>query len=255
MLISIVNLSHGALADEELQRVIRAINRQIAEDFEPYWSFGATLRLEGAAGVRPRQKTLSEMRGDALIYVWDKIDVEDALGYHDRNDNGIPFGIVSLNECRKAGDNWTSTLSHEALELLGDPESNLLVRGPHPGDKRRVVFHWFEMCDAVQGEYYEIDGVQLSNFILPAYFTRGEQPGARNDFLARPYEGRVLQSFGINPGGYAGFYDPERKTDTTFAHKDDAQAKAAIARKDAAKIGRGWRRKHNAALGKDRIRR
>lgn len=41
MLISIVNLSHGALADEELQRVIRAINRQIADDFEPYWSFSA----------------------------------------------------------------------------------------------------------------------------------------------------------------------------------------------------------------------
>ena len=246
MLISIVNLSHGALADEELQRVIRAINRQIAEDFEPYWSFGATLRLEGAVGVRPRQKTLSEMRGDALIYVWDKIDVEDALGYHDRNDNGIPYGIVSLNECRKAGDNWTSTLSHEALELLGDPESNLLVRGPHPGDKRRVVFHWFEMCDAVQGEYYEIAGVQLSNFILPAYFTRGEQPGSRNDFLARAYEGRVLQSFGINPGGYLGFYDPEKKTDTTFAHKDDVQAKAVLARKDAAKLGRGWRRRHNA---------
>ena len=55
MLISIVNLSHGALADEDLQRVIRAINRQIAEDFEPYWSFGATLRLEGAAGARPRR--------------------------------------------------------------------------------------------------------------------------------------------------------------------------------------------------------
>ena len=45
MLISILNLSHGALPDEDLQRVIRAINRQIAEDFEPYWSFGATLRL------------------------------------------------------------------------------------------------------------------------------------------------------------------------------------------------------------------
>ena len=255
MLISIVNLSHGALDDEELQRVIRAINRQIAEDFEPYWSFGARLRLEGAVGARPREKTLSEMRGDALIYVWDKIDAADALGYHDRNDSGIPFGIVSLNECRKAGDSWTSTLSHEALELLGDPESNLLVRGPHPADKRRMVFHWFEMCDAVQADYYVIDGVQVSNFVLPAYFTPGEQPGSRNDFLARTYEGRALQSFGINPGGYVGFYDPEKKTDTTFAHRGDVQAQAVLTRKRAAKLGRGWRRTHEAASQKARRRR
>ena len=77
MLISIVNLSRGALPEEDLQRVIRAINRQIAEDFEPYWSFGARLRLEGAIGVRPRPNTLAELRGDALIYVWDKVDAED----------------------------------------------------------------------------------------------------------------------------------------------------------------------------------
>ncbi len=248
MLISIVNLSRGALPEEDLQRVIRAINRQIAEDFEPYWSFGARLRLEGAIGVRPRPNTLSELRGDALIYVWDKIDVEEALGYHDRNDSGIPFGIVSLNECRGAGLNWTSTLSHEALELLGDPEGNLLVRGPHPGDRRRIVFHWFEMCDAVQGEYYHIDDVELSNFVLPSYFTRGEQPGARNDFLGRPYEGQVLQSFGVNPGGYCGFFDPKTRTDTTFGRKGDAVAQAVIARKNRARLGRGWRRRHDGVI-------
>jgi hypothetical protein len=253
MLISIVNVSRGALADEEMQQVIRAINRQIDGDFEPYWSFGATLRLEGAAGVRPRRNTLPEMRGDALIYVWDKIDVEDALGYHDRNNNGIPFGIVSLNECRKAGDSWTATLSHEALELLGDPEGNLLVRGPHPGDRRRTVFHWFEMCDAVQGETYTIDGIDLSNFVLPSYFARGDAPGARNDFLGRPYEGKVLPPFGINPGGYVGFYDPDKKSDTTFAHEHDVAARAVIARKDRARLGRGWRRKHGNVGSRTRI--
>jgi hypothetical protein len=117
---------------------------------------------------------LPEPRGDALIYVWDRNDVDDALGHHDRNDNAIPFGIVSLNECRKAGDHWTSALSHEALELRGDPDGNLLVNGPHPGDRRRIVFHWFEMCDAAQGEFHPIVRVALSNLVLPSYSTRGE---------------------------------------------------------------------------------
>jgi len=42
MIISIINRSHR-LKDEQVQNAIRAINRQVAEDFEPYWSFGATL--------------------------------------------------------------------------------------------------------------------------------------------------------------------------------------------------------------------
>ena len=29
-----------------------------------------------------------------MIYLWDKVDVEDALGYHERNHRGIPFGFV-----------------------------------------------------------------------------------------------------------------------------------------------------------------
>jgi hypothetical protein len=101
MYISIVNLTKGRLSDEAVQTAIRAINRQIAEDFEPYWSFGARLRLEGPIGPAPRKQTLAEMRGDALIYIWDRIDAEDALGYHNRNNRGIPYSIVSLNEQRQ----------------------------------------------------------------------------------------------------------------------------------------------------------
>ena len=45
MIISVINQTNGQISDEELQIAIRAINRQIREDFEPYWSLGATLRL------------------------------------------------------------------------------------------------------------------------------------------------------------------------------------------------------------------
>jgi hypothetical protein len=247
MFISIVNLTMGKLQDEELQEALRAINRQIGEDFEPYWSFGARLRLEGVIGSAPRKQTLSEMRGDALIYVWDRTDDEEAMGYHDRNNAGIPFGIVSLEESEKAGEAWTVTLSHEALELLGDPQANLLVRGPHPGDRRRLVFHWFEMCDAVQAEHYVIDGVKVANFVLPSYFTRSNEPGSRNDFLGRLGDGGVLPSFGISPGGYVGFFDPAIPGDDQYWYPDDKAAAAAFARKRKAKIGRGWRRMHPRA--------
>lgn len=50
MIISVINLSGGAASDAKLQGAIRAVNRQIVEDFQPYWGFGAQLRLEGKSG-------------------------------------------------------------------------------------------------------------------------------------------------------------------------------------------------------------
>ena len=45
MIISIINHTNGQISDEEVQTAIRGINIQIKQDFEPYWSLGATLRL------------------------------------------------------------------------------------------------------------------------------------------------------------------------------------------------------------------
>jgi hypothetical protein len=176
------------------------------------------------------------MRGDAVLYLWDEVDVKDALGYHDRNHHGIPYGFVFTELSRKIGENWTVTLSHEALELIADPEVNLLVAGPHPEDPKRDVFRWYEMCDAVQAETYRIDGVEVSNFVLPLYFTGGEEEGGRNDFLGRSYNGRTLPSFGVNPGGYVGFFDPKIADMDTF--EADAQAERRRQIKAQGKLAR-----------------
>ncbi len=233
MIISVINHTNGQLTDEGVQHAIRAINRQIAEDFEPYWSMGATLRLEGMAGTRPTPQDLADMRGDAVIYLWDKTDIPGALGYHDRNNNGIPFGFVFTGLAARIGESWTTTLSHEALELIADPEVNLLVAGPHPGNPTKEVFHWYEMSDAVQDETYRIDDVDVSNFVLPLYFTGGEERASRNDFLGREHDGNTLKSFGVNPGGYVGFFNPETGEHETFTA--DARAAKRLEIKSEAK--------------------
>src|SRR5262245_54484778 len=126
-LVSVVNRSRR-ISEEELQRVLRAINRQIAEDFEPYWAFGGRLRLEGAIGRRPQKRKLAELRGDAVLYLSDEIDLDDALGYHEANFRGIPYGFVFVELCAQLGDPWSVVLSHEALELIADAQANLVVR-------------------------------------------------------------------------------------------------------------------------------
>src|SRR5262249_47951263 len=130
MNISVINHSNGVSSDAELQTVLRAINRQIKEDFEPYWGMSATLRLEGRSADKPSKIKLADMRGDAVIYLWDKIDTKDAVGYHEANNRGVPYGFVFMELSKKMGESWPVTLSHEALELIADPESNLLVLGP-----------------------------------------------------------------------------------------------------------------------------
>jgi hypothetical protein len=237
MQISIINHTGGMISDEEIHRVIRAINRQITEDFAPYWGMSATLRLEGRSTESPDTMQIPDLRGDAVIYLWNDSDIDDALGYHFQNARGIPFGFVFTEIAQRIGEPWTVTLSHEVLELIGDPETNLLVMGPHPSEDRDV-FHWFEMCDAVQNEYYLIDGVEVSNFLLPLYFTGTrdtDEIGARNDFLGRNYGGQTLKSFGINPGGYIGFFDPELSDHDTFTIRGDAVALMRMEQKSKAK--------------------
>jgi hypothetical protein len=250
MLISIVNHTHGKIPDDKVQVAIRAVNRQVAQDFEPYWSMGATLRLDGKSGDDPDQEKLPELRGDAVIYLWDKTDVPGALGYHDKNYRGIPFGFVFTDLSQQLGEEWTVTLSHEALELIADPYANLLVMGPHPEKPDLTVFHWYEMGDAVQAETYQIDAVPVSNFVLPLYFTVDDEAEGRNDFLGTNVAGKPLKSFGVNPGGYIGFYNPQTGKHETYAQRQDKLAQARMSIKAEALDARRaikYQRFHKAA--------
>jgi hypothetical protein len=84
------------------------------------------------------------------------------------------------------------------------------------------------MCDAVQAETYLIDSVEVSNFVLPLYFTGEDELGGRNDFLARVHNGKTLRSFSVNPGGYIGFFDPAQNKNDTFMPDDLAKKRMVI---------------------------
>ncbi len=204
MIVSVINYTAGSLSDPVIQAAIRAVNRQVAEDFFSYWGFGAQLRLEGKSN-RKRGNTTTDMRGDAVLYLCDEVKTSATAGFHDKAYRGIPYGVVYLELADLLKEDWSVTLSHEALELIADPEANLLVQGPHPRFPKRKVYHWFEMCDAVQDERYNIDGIAVSNFVLPLYFTASPEHGGRNDFLGTQSHGKTLRSFQVNPGGYIGF--------------------------------------------------
>ena len=197
--IAVVNFS-GNLADQTVQDALRAVNRQIFEDFVPVWGNGRVMRLHASAFDPAHPDTLAEdpVRADSVIYLVDQATLPGALGYHDMNTRGVPVGFVFVVDLAE----WTVTLSHEALELIVDPTVNILVPGPHPHDAANTVLHAYEVCDAVERTSYEIDGVRVSNFVTPHYFTVDDEPGQRNDFL-----GVGVTSFGVTQGSHGAFFD------------------------------------------------
>jgi hypothetical protein len=204
MRLTIVNVS-TTIQKPEFQEVVKAIARQVGEDFGPIWSTTAIIR-----GVTRTIKTKAHIEGihDALIYVGDQTkdpngaSIKDAFGYHSANYSNIPFGFVYLDVCEKFGEAWSSTLSHEVLELLADPSASLTIAGPNP-DKEvpHSVAYDLEVCDPTQGDGYIIDDIAVSNFVTPTYFGK-TGVGSKTNFLKLS-----LAPFGVRPGGYFQFED------------------------------------------------
>lgn len=215
MIITVVDRSEGKIKDAELKKVVKALNVQVERDFVPYWGMPAEIRI----GSGPAESELPDYQDAAVIYLQKEVDVAGAVGYHDRTNKGIPFGVVFTDIAEQLGEPWSVTLSHEVLETIADPQVNLLCMGPHPTEPSRDVFHWFEMCDAVQADVYAIDKVQVSNFLLPVYFTPEREEGAANDFLEKG-----LVSFKVRAGGYIGFFDPVTRKHETYMRRGDRKA-------------------------------
>ena len=197
--IAIVNFSNQ-LADQQVQEAIRAVNRQVVEDFIPIWGAGRICKIHEPVFDPADIDALANdpVFADSVIYIVNEGLIEGALGFHDLNARDIPFGFVFVLNPQ----DWTVTLSHEVLELIIDPTVNIFVPGPDPRNADNVVLHTYEACDAVERTAYEIDHIAVSNFLTPSYFTIGEGAGTRNDFL-----GVDVSSFDVTQGSHIAFFN------------------------------------------------
>ena len=118
----------------------------------------------------------------------------------------------------------------------------LTAAGPHQTARKRTVYYWYEVCDPVQADLYEIEGVTLSNFVLPEYFDVSRRAAGAHDFLGRRKGARGLAPFGVSPGGYVTFYDPRDRSTRTYEGIGDHEAARRRRIKKAAKMRRGVRR-------------
>jgi hypothetical protein len=150
-----------------------------------------------AIGLDPPAAALySDVSKLPLDDVWiceitDSLDEPGALGYHSE------FGNRPFIRVLAQGPQTSITLSHEFLELLGDPTCD---RWAKRGDGTEVAV---EVCDPVEGDSYpqlaEVAGegrtVEVSNYVLGSWFDpAGVEPYDRMGNLSAP--------FGMTTGGY-----------------------------------------------------
>jgi hypothetical protein len=84
----------------------------------------------------------------------------------------------------------SSVLSHKVCEWFADRFLNLWADGPK-GE------YSVEICDPVENDSYDIDGVSVSNFVTPRYFDPLAPAGSQFDYLKK-----LTKPFTITTGGY-----------------------------------------------------
>ncbi len=195
--VSIVNKS-TLFKDSELKPLANAMQIQVSRDFAPIWGVSVQIYYTPS--------TANPTPDNWIVSIFDDPDAADALGYHDVTVTGLPLGKVFVKPTLAQGSQVSSTVSHEILEMIIDPDINLTAEyDDHQG--RPSKFYAYEVCDAPEDDQYgykiDTDGqsILVSDFVTPAWFESYNKKG--------PYDFRskIGKPFEILPGGYIGFLD------------------------------------------------
>jgi hypothetical protein len=192
-----MQLRHVGLVSEtatvsfsELGRVSAALQKQAIRDLGPVWSIQAT--------VDAFAKLEDVPVGHWPIIIEDDINTPGAAGVHE-DDNGQPFALVA------AGSGWSLTASHELIEMLVDPFGRRVTPGQSPKPGQGRVQFLVEPCDPSEAVpfAYVIDGVSVSDFYTPKYFSTVFNAADRYS-----HTGAIKKPRTVLKGGYLSWHDP-----------------------------------------------
>jgi hypothetical protein len=220
--IRLINQS-AKIADADLAEIAAACQEQVKNDLCPAWGIGEISVVAGG-DMDP---------ADWVITLGDETD-DQALGYH--SDMTVPFGWIGVAEILGYGGSIrtavdgnpavSSVISHEICELTIDPLASLYMP---KADGTQVAL---EVADPVQEAAYQIQGIDVSNFVRPAWFI--PRPGGAVDRL-----GLLNAPLALLPGGYAIIKAADGSVSQTFGERPPGAFWAARAKR---KLSRGARR-------------
>ncbi len=162
-------------------KLTRTLQKCYDNEFLPIW--GYPIKLCNAELAKP-----SDWQ---LLYV-DDTSRAKALGHHGLTCNKQPVATVFVKAAFANNEPISVTASHELFEMVIDPIANLWAEST---DGRQYAY---EMSDPVEEDSFVVDGLQISNFLHPAWFEPFRHPpGTRYDHL-----GLLTKPFSLTKGGY-----------------------------------------------------
>ncbi len=162
--IVIVNASN-VLTDTEAAYPIPMMQKQIDTQLLPAWGGGVVdseLHFATAAEI-------PTLPADCWPIFLNRHSTDPgALGWH--TEEGVKvFGRVFVGDCLHYGLVWTIDAMHEIIETMGDPNATQTFKMEDGTIAAK------ELADAVEADDQAvvIDGVKLTNFVFPSYFSSG----------------------------------------------------------------------------------
>lgn len=126
-----------------------------------------------------------------LIY-FDNADQAGALGYHDLTQDGQPISKIFVKTTIDDKQQVSVTACHELFEMAIDPVANLWAQASNGTE------YAYEVCDPVEEDTFEVNGIAMSNFVHPAWFEPFKHPpGTKFDHL-----GLLKAPYAMTKGGY-----------------------------------------------------
>lgn len=191
--ISFINAS-TVVTDAVAQTLMEALQEQVTRDFSPVWGVDAKLLFVGREGnAKPKAQTW-------WLSLLDNSDQAGALGYHDMTNAGYPLGKAFVKTCEQYGVSWSVDASHELMEMLVDPDINLICM-----DDSGQRLYAYEVGDPVQDDAcgYIINNTLVSDFVLPAFF-EPSRPALSTQFSFKTH---VTSPLTLAKGGYMSYMD------------------------------------------------
>ena len=196
MIISLINKSTKYKKNNEVLKLIsKAIDEQISIHLEGEYN------LNGWKFIFVEDESKVSKKSHK-IYLFDDVEQAENLGFGIEDSDKLNYGQVFINPILNSGgtefksENSISVqISHEACEIVADPEVNCW----HQMKDGRLIAK--EICDPVDGDFYTINvsgtEIAVSNFLLPSWFDSNSKSNDKFD-----YKGTLKEPFSLTDNGY-----------------------------------------------------
>ena len=189
---------------DELMLVASALQTQVTRDVGPVWGVSAVVSAFSSLDLVPDgYLPIGITSGGSLPL--------NRAGFH-YTEAGQPAALIEY-----CGD-WSSSASHELIEMLCDPSGTKTITAPSLGDLKNaaggrpvvvktlgdyeeqgLVAYLMEVCDPVEQSTYKIGTVSVSDFVTPDFYVLQQPP---ESFTRYSFTGRVRSPLELLEGGY-----------------------------------------------------